>query len=69
LVIQANKGIASAENYQVYLIDGNKLIPLVEQEKPAPGTYKGVVTTEKALQDIRLLVKAGLSVEIVSIMP
>lgn len=73
-VIQANKGTVSSAEFLVYLIEGNQLIPLVNQEKPDPYSwpvtkYKGSFKTEKALQDIRLLVYSNNLVEIVPIMP
>ncbi|MGC5327735.1 RCC1 domain-containing protein [Brevibacillus sp. SYSU BS000544] len=81
-IITANKGFAPESGYKVYLIDGhNKLIPLSAPEKSklskeqlerlalVSANYKGVITTDKAKQDITLFVEAESFVEIVSIMP
>ncbi|RNB78542.1 hypothetical protein EDM56_30570 [Brevibacillus fluminis] len=77
VTLQARNGISRTSALRVYLLDGNKLIPLdgkVEHETELPTSmvtgYQVKFTTEKATQDIRLLVEIPDSViEIVPIMP
>ncbi|MET3292423.1 UNVERIFIED_CONTAM: hypothetical protein ABID98_005120 [Brevibacillus sp. OAP136] len=77
VTLQARNGTIRTSALHVYLLDGNKLVPLdgkVEHETELSNSmvtgYQVKFTTEKATQDIRLLVEIPDSViEIVSIMP
>ncbi|QRG70114.1 hypothetical protein [Brevibacillus choshinensis] len=77
VTLTARNGTIRTSALHVYLLDGNKLIPLdgkVEHETELSNSmvtgYQVKFTTEKATQDIRLLVEIPDSViEIVPIMP
>lgn len=75
-MLRADKGVVKNAGFNVYLIEGNKLIPVV----PDPSAvffdqfgsvtrFKGLFATEKPIQDIRLFVEAGALVEIVPVLP
>jgi len=75
LKISANKGTIQSGNFQVFFLDGNKLVPIPGEIGRWEGNtwtalnFTGVLATDKAPQNIRLLVVFDNLAEVVPIMP
>ncbi|WP_134682716.1 hypothetical protein [Brevibacillus migulae] len=75
LKISANKGTIQSGDFQVFILDGNKLVPIPGEIGRLEGNtwtalnFKGVLATDKAPQDIRLFVLFDTLAEVVPIMP